>query len=86
MTENELLNEIYEGVMKGKAGDWNKTVSEYSRRLELEEGYLKKISNSELKSKIMRRDTERWRNDNESKTTLAIYNLFSREISYRINN
>ena len=41
----------------------------------------KKISNSVLKSKIMRWDTQRWRNDKESKTTLAVYNQFKREIS-----
>ena len=29
----------------------------------------------------MRCDTERWRKDNESKTTFAIYNRFNREIS-----
>ena len=29
----------------------------------------------------MRWDTERWRNDKESKTSLAIYNQFKREIS-----
>ena len=47
---------------------------------------MKKISNSELKSKIMRWDTERWRSDKESKTTLAVYRLqaysrFKKEIS-----
>ena len=48
---------------------------------ELEKGDLKKISNSELKSKIMRWDTERWRSDKESKTMLAVYNRFKKEIS-----
>ena len=50
-------------------------MSEYWR-LELEKGDLKKISNSELKSKIMR-----WRSDKESKTTLAVYSQFKKEIS-----
>ena len=75
--ENELLHEIYEDVMQSKADDWSRTVSEYCGRLELEKGDLKKISNSELKSKIMRWDTERWRSDKESKTlpcSLAVYN------------
>ena len=29
----------------------------------------------------MRWDSERWRNDNESKTTLAVNNMFKSEIS-----
>ena len=33
--ENELLPEIYEDVMQSKAGDRNRTVSEYCGRLEL---------------------------------------------------
>ena len=33
--ENELLHEIYEDVMQSKAGDRNRTVSEYCGRLEL---------------------------------------------------
>ena len=61
--ENELLHEIYEDVMQSKADDWSGTVSEYCGRLELEKGDLKKISNSELKSKIMRCDTEWWREE-----------------------
>ena len=56
-------------------------MSEYCGRLKLEKGDLKKISNSELKSKIMRWDTERWRSDKESKTTLAVYNRLKKEIS-----
>ena len=40
-----------------------------------------KKSNSELKSKIIRWDTERWRNGKESKTTLVVYNQFKIEIS-----
>ena len=54
MTENELLHEIYEDIMQSKSDDWSRTVSEYCGRLELEKEDLKKISNSELKSKIMR--------------------------------
>ena len=56
-------------------------MSECCRRLELKEGDLKKINNSELKSKILRWDTERWRNNTESKITLAVYYQFQREIS-----
>ena len=60
--ENELLDKIYENVMQSKADNWSRTVSEYCGRLKLEKGE-KMISNSELKSKIMRWDTERWRSD-----------------------
>ena len=56
-------------------------MSEYYGRLELEKGDLKKISNSELKSKIMRWDTERWKSEKESKTILAVYSRFKKEIS-----
>ena len=66
--------------MQSKEDDWSRTVSEYCGRLEREKGDLKKISNSELKSRIMRWDTERWKSDKESKTTLAVYNRFKKEI------
>ena len=38
------------------------------------------MSGLELKKKIRAWDTERWRNDKESKTTLAVYNQFKKEI------
>ena len=38
------------------------------------------MNNLEQKRKILEWDTERWRNDKESKTTLAVYNQFKREI------
>ena len=38
------------------------------------EGDLKRMSGPELKSKIVELDTEKWRNDEESKITLAVYN------------
>ena len=80
-SDNELLHEIYEDVIQSKTDDWSRTVSEYCGRLELEKGDLKKMSNSKLKSRIMRWDTERWRSDKESKTMLAVYNRFKKEIS-----
>ena len=43
--ENELLHEIYEDVLQNKAIEWNRTESEYCKRLELGEEDLKKISN-----------------------------------------
>ena len=46
----------------------------------LGEGELKNMSKLELRSRIMRWDTARWRNERESKTTLAIYNRYKREI------
>ena len=41
---------------------------------------LKKMSRLELRSRTMRWDTVRWRNQRESKTTLTVYNLHRREI------
>ena len=38
------------------------------------------MSGLELKRKIREWDTERWRNDKEGKTTLAVYNQFKKEI------
>ena len=40
--------------MWNEVGDWNRTVREYCRRLELGGGELKKTSKLELRSRIMR--------------------------------
>ena len=67
------MKETYLETMRENMGEWNRNVREYRRTLEIREGKLRNISREEIKNEIQMRDSMRWEEEKESKTTLELY-------------
>ena len=61
-------------------GEWSRTVGEYRRTLGINEEKLRNNSREEIKNEIQMRDSMRWEEEKESKTTLELYSRCKKKI------
>ena len=79
-SENELLRSVAELDFNDKTTKLSKTVHKYMEELAINKTDLLNKSKQQLKNLVTALDTEKWNEERNSKSTLAIYNRFKTSI------
>ena len=79
-SENELLRSISELDFNDKTTKLSKTVHKYMEELNLNKADLLNKNKQQLKNLVTTLDSEKWNEERNSKSTLAIYNRFKTSI------
>ena len=77
---NNLTKSILKLTRKNKSNIFNRTLSQYLKKLNISFEELRILSRDNIKEKARKWDTERWKENMRKKSTLKIYRQFKLEI------
>ena len=84
-SENKLLKEIAQKDITSKTTKFSKITQKYMDQLNINKNQLMNKTDQQIKDVVNKKDTERWRTEKNSKTTLELYNKFKNNIKNESN-
>ena len=77
---NNLTKQILNLSRRGKSNTFNTTLKQYLKKVNINYEELSSLSNDDVKDRARKWDTERWKENMKSKSSLMIYRKFKLEI------